>query len=66
MCGAVCVRACERGSGQINLSAWLVLSWSIEPSGCSPERAGEGAMLSSGGGGGGHRGRGSGRKLPTC
>lgn len=31
MCRAVCVRACGRGPGQIDLSAWLDLSWSIEP-----------------------------------
>lgn len=36
MCGAVCVRACGRGPGRIDLSAWLVLSWSFEPSSCSP------------------------------
>lgn len=36
MCGAVCVRACVRGPGRIDLSAWLVLSWSFEPSSCSP------------------------------
>lgn len=33
MCRAVCVRACGRGPGQIDLSAWLDLSWSIEPPG---------------------------------
>lgn len=41
MCGAVCVRACGRGPGQIDLSAWLVLSWSVEPSRCSPEGVGD-------------------------
>lgn len=33
MCRAVCVRACGRGPGQIDLSAWLDLSWSIGPPG---------------------------------
>lgn len=33
MCRAMCVRACGRGPGQIDLSAWLDLSWSIEPPG---------------------------------
>lgn len=33
MCRAVCVRACGRGPGQIDLSAWLDLSWSIKPPG---------------------------------
>ena len=65
MCGAVCVRACVRGPGRIDLSAWLVLSWSVEPSPYSPEgdRGGGGrVMLSrgrqgSGGGAGGGEGR---------
>lgn len=42
---AVCVRACERRPGRIDLSAWLVGSWSVEPFPCPPE--------GDGGGGGG-------------
>lgn len=62
MCGAVCVRACVRGPGRIDLSAWLVLSWSVEPSPYSPEgdRGGGGRVMLSRGrrGSGGGRGRG--------
>lgn len=64
VCRAVCVRACERGPGQINLSAWLVLSWSMEPSGCSPEQAGEGRSDVKWKGESPEKG--CGRKLPTC
>lgn len=55
MCGAVCVRACVRGPGRIDLSAWLVLSWSVESSPCSPE--GDGGRDGRGGGDWGRRGR---------
>lgn len=36
------VRACVRRPGRIDLSAWLVLSWSVEPFPCSPEGDGVG------------------------
>lgn len=52
MCGAVCVRACGRGPGRIDLAAWLVLSWSVEPAPCSPEGDGGGVGWSGVGWGG--------------
>lgn len=41
------VRACVRRPGRIDLSAWLALSWSVEPFPCSPE--GDGVRVGRGG-----------------
>lgn len=52
------VRACVRRPGRIDLPAWLVLSWSVEPFPCSPEGGGVGVggvMLSWGRRGGNYQ-----------